>query len=211
METRPKLLAILAALAAAAALAFFALHGIGGNTVTAPEPGTLSSAALPATLTKLQLTAGSPAVPDASFTDGEGRSVRLADFRGRYVLLNMWAKWCPPCVNELPALARAQAKLPSDRIAIVAVDLEQNEPPEVLEFLRAHGAQDLTAYVDRDLTLMRAFKAYGLPLTVIIDPNGHEIARAFGPEQWDGPDAIGYLKKLIAPGDQRVGTGTSPR
>lgn len=162
-------------------------------------------------MTKLQLTAGYPAVPDAAFTNGEGRSVQLADFRGRFVLLNMWAKWCPPCVNELPAFARAQASLPRDRIAIVAVDLEQNEPAEVLEFLRAHGAQDLTPYVDRDLALMRSFKAYGLPLTVIIDPDGHEIARAFGPEQWDGPDALSYLRKLIAPSDQRVGTGTSPR
>ena len=96
-------------------------------------------------------------------------------------------------------------------LAVVAVDLEQNEPSDVLEFLRAHGAQDLNAYVDRDLSLMRSFKAYGLPLTVIIDPDSHEIARAFGPEEWDGAEALAYLRKLIAPNDQRVGTGTSPR
>ncbi len=209
MESRPKPVAILAALAIAAALAAFALFGIKNQAVQAPQAGEALSP--PASMTKLQLTPETPAVPDATFTDGEGRTVHLADFRGRFVLLNMWAKWCPPCINELPALARAQAALPRDRIVIVAVDLEHNEPAEVMEFLKAHGAEGLTTYVDRDLVLMRSFKAYGLPLTVIIDPEGHEIARAFGPEQWDGADALSYLRKLIAPNAQRVGTGTSPR
>jgi thiol-disulfide isomerase/thioredoxin len=208
MEVRPKPLAILAAIAVAVGLAAVALYGIGSRNAPAPEA---SSSGLPASMTKLQLTPGNPEVPDAAFTDGEGRLVHVSDFRGRFVLLNMWAKWCPPCINELPALARAQAALPKDRIVVVAVDLEHNEPAEVLEFLRAHGAQDLTPYVDRDLALMRSFKAYGLPLTVVIDPQGHEIARAFGPEEWDGKDALSYLRRLIAPKDQRVGTGTSPR
>jgi len=208
MDPRPKLLPILAALAAAAGLAAIAIYGASHRGEPIPEA---PSSGLPATLIMLQATPGNPQVPDASFVDGEGRQVHLSDFRGRFVLLNMWAKWCPPCINELPALARAQKKLPADRIVVVAVDLENNEPAEVVEFLRAHGAQDLTAYVDRDLALMKSFKAYGLPLTVVIDPEGREIARAFGPEQWDGPDALAYLQKLIAPADQRVGTGTSPR
>ncbi|MGH6820749.1 MAG: TlpA disulfide reductase family protein, partial [Methylocella sp.] len=152
-------------MAIAVGLAFLALRGPGGGDGSAPE---VSPSDLPSTMTKLQATPGNPEVPDAVFTDGEGRQVRLSDFRGRFVLLNMWAKWCPPCINELPALARAQAALPRERIAVVAVDLENNEPAEVVEFLRAHGAQDLTAYVDRNLALMRSFKAYGLPLTVVI-------------------------------------------
>jgi thiol-disulfide isomerase/thioredoxin len=209
MEPRPKLLAILAALAIAAALAAFTLFGLKNHTVQAPV--TDVELAPPASMTKLQLTNDRPSVPDPGFTDGEGRLVHLADFQGRWVLLNMWAKWCPPCINELPALARAQAALPRDRFVVVAVDLEHNEPADVMEFLRAHGAEGLATYVDRDLALMRSFKAYGLPLTVIIDPQGHEIARAFGPEQWDGTDALSYLRKLIAPSTQRVGTGTSPR
>ena len=208
MESRPKPLAILAAIAVAAGLAAIAIYGVGSRNAAVPEA---SSSGLPASMTKLQATPGNPEVPDSVFIDGEGRQVHVSDFRGRYVLLNMWAKWCPPCINELPALARAQAKLPRDRSIVVAVDLENNEPAEVMEFLRAHGAQDLTAYVDRDLALMRSFKAYGLPLTVVIDPEGREVARAFGPEEWDGADALNYLRGLIAPKDQRVGTGTSPR
>ncbi len=208
MEPRPKPLAILAAIAVAVGLAAVVIYVIGGHNTQAPVA---SSSALPASMTKLQVTAGNPDVPDATFDDGEGRQVHVSDFRGRYVLLNMWAKWCPPCINELPALARAQAKLPKDRIVVVAVDLENNEPADVMEFLRAHGAEGLNAYVDRNLELMRSFKAYGLPLTVVIDPEGREVARAFGPEQWDGADALSYLRGLITPKDQRVGTGTSPR
>jgi thiol-disulfide isomerase/thioredoxin len=211
MEPRPKPLGIIAAIAVAAGLAAIAIYGLGGRNTQAPEASSSESSQLPASLTKLQATAGNPEVPDAVFVDGEGRQVHISDFRGRYMLLNMWAKWCPPCINELPSLARAQAALPKDRIVVVAVDLEHNEPAEVLEFLRAHGAEGLTAYVDRDLALMRSFKAYGLPLTVVIDPQGHEVARAFGPEQWDGKDALSYLRGLITPKDQRVGTGTSPR
>ncbi|MGQ0742134.1 MAG: TlpA family protein disulfide reductase [Alphaproteobacteria bacterium] len=207
MDARPKPLHIAAALAIAVALAAVAIFGAGRD---APEQEG-APAELPDTLTKLQETAGKPPVPEASFVDGEGREVKLSDFRGRFVVLNLWAKWCPPCVYELPALARAQARLPREKIAIVAVDLENNERAEVLEFLRAHGAQDLTPYVDRDLDMMRAFKAYGLPLTVIIDPEGREVARAFGPEKWDGREALAYLRGLIAERDQRVGTGTSPR
>lgn len=209
METRPRALGIVAALAIAAGLAAVAIYGV-GNRGGAPSPES-SPSGLPSSMTKLQATPGNPQVPDASFVDADGRQIRLADFRGRFVLLNMWAKWCPPCINELPALARAQKKLPADRIVVVAVDLENNEPADVLEFLRAHGAQDLNAYVDRDLALMKSFHAYGLPLTVVIDPDGREVARAFGPEDWDGSDALAYLRKLIAPADQRVGTGTSPR
>lgn len=209
METRPKALGIVVALAIAAGLVGVAIYGV-GNRGGAPAPETTPSG-LPASMTKLQATPGNPEVPDAAFVDGNGRQVRISDFRGKFVVLNMWAKWCPPCINELPALARAQAKLPHDRIVVVVVDLENNEPAEVLEFLRAHGAGDLTAYVDRDLSLMKSFKAYGLPLTVVIDPEGREVARAFGPEDWDGSDALAYLRKLIAPADQRVGTGTSPR
>ena len=205
---RPKLIPILAALAAAAGLAAVAIYGMGHRAPPTPEA---SPSGLPTSMTMLQATPGNPQVPDSTFVDGEGRQVHISDFRGRFVLLNMWAKWCPPCINELPALARAQKKLPADRIVVVAVDLENNEPADVIEFLRAHGAEDLTAYVDRDLALMKSFKAYGLPLTVVIDPDGREVARAFGPEDWDGADAQAYLRKLIAPADQRVGTGTSPR
>ena len=208
MNMNPKPLLVIVALATAAGLAALALLHNGNPDTTGLPKG---SAELPATLTMLQSTPGNPPVPEASFVDGEGHQTNLKDFRGRFVLLNMWAKWCPPCVNELPALARAQDALPRDQIAIVAVDLENNEPADVIEFLRAHEAQDLTAYVDRDLGLMRSFKAYGLPLTVIIDPDGREIARAFGPEKWDGRDALSYLRALIAKRDQRVGTGTSPR
>lgn len=202
---RPHVLrfAVLMGAGLAGVLLAFLLYGIGGGDVHAPAGSGLS---------KLQSTAGRPLVPDVSFTAGSGQTVRLTDFRGRFVVLNMWATWCPPCVKELPSLARAQAALPAERIAIVAVDLEHNQPVETLEFLRAHGAGDLRVYVDRDLVLMRMFKAYGLPLTVIIDPEGREIARAFGPEEWDSPAALDYLRKLVTPADaQRVGTGTSPR
>ncbi len=137
-----------------------------------------------------------PELAPVVFTDKDGKDVGLEGFKGRYVVLNLWATWCGPCVNELPALAKLKAALPEDRFAVVAVDLEKNDAGKVSDFLAGHQAGALTVYVDQKLGLMKAFTAYALPLTVIVDPAGHEIARAVGPEAWDDPKAVAYIKGL---------------
>ena len=100
----------------------------------------------------------------------------LADFKGHYVLLNLWATWCAPCVAELPALAKLKAAVPG--LKVLAVDVGQDKADAAAAFLKSHNAAQLGTYVDTDMALMHAFGAYGLPTTVLIDPKGKEIATA---------------------------------
>ena len=138
---------------------------------------------------------GGPAV-QAVWSDANGNPVRLDDYRGRLVVLNLWATWCAPCITELPALARAKAQLAGDGVAVIAVDLEKKSAADIAAFLKQHGADGLGVAIDNNLTLMRAYGAYGLPLTIVIDRRGREFARAFGPQKWDDPEAIAYLRDV---------------
>ena len=143
-------------------------------------------------------------VPAVAFSDGAGRRHMLSEFRGRYVLLNLWATWCGPCVRELPALAALQAAVPKGQLTVIAVNVGRSGAAETTDFLGSHHAANLGVYLDTAIALVRAFDAYSLPLSVLIDPEGHLVARAAGPSNWDAPTAIGYFKALplpkIAPG-----------
>jgi thiol-disulfide isomerase/thioredoxin len=196
MKPRTRLFATLAAgfaMVAAAAV----LYGIIGRDVHA-------TATPPAVLDKLKLTNGRPAAPEIGFVDAMGKPLRLADFRGRYVLVNLWATWCGPCINELPELARLQKELPQDRITVVPVDvLEKLDAEKLGAFLNMHQADGLPVYIDQDRATQRGFIANELPLTVLIDAEGREVARAAGGQKWDDPASAAYLKAISAPNPTR--------
>jgi len=154
------------------------------------------SAVPPAALAPFAAEKAPAAVPQVAIADGTGRLIPLASLKGKYVLLNLWATWCAPCVRELPALARLKAAVPGGNFDVVAVDVGRGSAAEARSFLDAHDARALGTYVDSNLALLRAFGAYGLPLTVLIDRQGREIGRAVGPAAWDSPDAIGYFRAL---------------
>jgi len=159
---------------------------------------TVHADAPPAALAPFTAAARPAAVPQVAIGDGKGARLSLAAFKGRYVLLNLWAPWCAPCVKELPALARLKAAIPQAQLAVVAVDVGRGSAADARRFLDAHDARALETYVDTNIALLRAFGAYGLPLTVLIDPRGREIGRAVGPAAWDSPDAIAYFKTVAA-------------
>lgn len=154
------------------------------------------STAPPAVLDKLQLIEGAPEAAPVSFFDASGKELSLNDFRGRYVLVNVWATWCGPCINELPSLVRLQEELPQDRITVLPLDLERHEAQKAQEFLQRHNLENLPLYIDRNFTTVRAFSANELPLTVLIDAEGREVARAAGEQKWDHPDVVAYLKAV---------------
>ncbi|HEY0299713.1 MAG TPA: TlpA disulfide reductase family protein [Rhizomicrobium sp.] len=168
------------------------VYGINGKSVHAQAAGP------PGALAPFALGKAPVPAPMVAITDAKGVRQSLAGFKGRYVLLNLWATWCGPCVKELPALARLKAALPPGRIAVVAVDVGRGTPGDARAFLDAHDAKALDAYIDSNIALLRAFNAFGLPLTVLIDPQGREIGRAVGPAQWDNSEAIAWFKSLGA-------------
>ncbi|MEY4878979.1 MAG: hypothetical protein RJB62_448 [Pseudomonadota bacterium] len=152
---------------------------------------------LPASLPGVVPSDGMPMAPEAGFFDGAGAPINLADFRGRFVVLNLWATWCAPCVAELPALARAQEAL-GDDVLILPVDMEDKSAEEITAFLAQNGAEMLPVYIDREFAVMRAFEAFsvGLPYTIFIDAEGRQVATASGPQEWDDADAIAYIRQM---------------
>ena len=183
---RRHLLAILVLVAAAAAAtAVYVIHARPVHAGTAP----------PAALAKLVPDAKPKTIPAVAFTNGRGERLSLASFHGHHVLLNLWATWCAPCVRELPALAHLQSALPG--LTIVAVSEGQESVPDTAAFLKAHGASGLKVYRDSDHAFLAAMGAFGLPLSALIDPTGHERARAIGPAGWDDPEAIAWLRDFV--------------
>jgi thiol-disulfide isomerase/thioredoxin len=153
----------------------------------------------PASLAPFTANATPLAVPQVAFSRAGGTRIALSQLKGRYVLLNLWAPWCAPCVRELPALAHLQSSIPSNRLSVIAVDVGRGTPSDARRFLDAHGSKALATYVDSNLALLRAFGAFGLPLTILIDPNGREVGRALGAATWDSPEALDYFRALTSP------------
>lgn len=214
MNPRNRLTVLLAGTLAAAALIVAVLYGNWDADVhEAPEMAgdslgsSVAEAAghatgLPESLAGVERTEGSPLAPDAVFFDAEGANATLADFRGQFVVLNLWATWCAPCVAELPALARAQEALRDDGVLILPVDMEKKSAEEISAFLSDNGAGTLPTFIDRDYAIMQAFEAFtvGLPYTIFIDASGRQIATASGPQEWDDAEAIAYIRQMAMEG-----------
>jgi len=158
-----------------------------------------ASTSPPAILDKMQPVEGAPAAPAITFYDAEGKALSLNDFRGRYVLVNLWATWCGPCINELPSLVRLQAQLPQDQITVLPLDLEKHDAQKVAEFLERTKIEGLPIFIDRDFSALRGFAANELPPTLLIESEGREVARAAGEQKWDHADSIAYLKAVSSP------------
>ncbi len=140
-------------------------------------------------------------VPDIAFEDGAGRKLTLADFRGKVVLLNLWATWCPPCRREMPALDRLQQQLAGPGFEVVALSIDSEGLPAVKEFYQQTGVSRLGVYVDKSMQSTSALGATGLPTTLLIDAQGREIGRKIGPAEWDSPEIVklisGYLSAPV--------------
>lgn len=177
---------IIISLAVIAALALGVLYGKGLLSVHQGfEP--------PASLAVLKLEKAPKPAPDVHFTDAGGDRHALDAFHGRYVLLNMWATWCGPCVNELPSLARLAEFAPG--LKVLAIDTD-HEKVDAAAFLKSHNAGSLPVYVDSDRMLLRSFVVPGLPTTILIGPDGKVIARAEGPADWGTPEVVAYFKRI---------------
>jgi thiol-disulfide isomerase/thioredoxin len=136
-------------------------------------------------------------LPDITFTDGEGKDLKLSDFKGRTVLLNLWATWCAPCRQEMPALDRLQQALGSDKFEVVALSLDRQGIAASKKFLDEVGAKALKLYVDATAKQGLALKIVGMPTTILIDKDGREVGRLAGEAEWDSEDAKALIKGVM--------------
>jgi thiol-disulfide isomerase/thioredoxin len=180
-------------------------------------PGVLAAGWVAATLSHLSAAEGNkpPAlseftpteppqpVPDTAFTDGAGRTVTLADFRGRVILLNLWATWCDPCVREMPSLDRLQAAMGGKGFEVVLVSQDRGGAQTVDPFSAKLGMNSLKSYLDPKSALGQAFKVRGLPTSILIDRDGNEVGRLEGAETWDGARLQALLRWYVERGARK--------
>ncbi|MFH1553435.1 TlpA family protein disulfide reductase [Xanthobacter autotrophicus] len=137
-------------------------------------------------------------VPELQFADGEGKPRTLGDFRGKVVLLNVWATWCLSCRKEMPTLDRLQAALGGPDFEVVALSVDRGGAEIVRNFYTDISIQHLGVHVDSSGKAGFALAIAGLPTTLLIDRHGQELGRLVGPAEWDAPDIVAFLKSIIA-------------
>lgn len=142
---------------------------------------------------------GKPA-PDAPFRDAEGRERTLADYRGRVVLVSLWATWCVPCRKEMPTLDALQQKLGGKDFEVLAISQDRAGATKAKAFLDEIGIRHLPFYIDSSMKSARAFGAYGLPTSILYGRDGREIGRMVGDADWASEPALALIRKALAPG-----------
>jgi len=142
-------------------------------------------------------------LPDLAFDDANGRPKKLSDWRGKTVLLNLWATWCVPCRKEMPALDELQAKLGGKDFEVVAINIDTRDPEKPKNFLKDSNLTKVAYFHDQKAKVFQDLKnigrALGMPTSVLVDPQGCEIATIAGPAEWASEDAIKLIKAAVAP------------
>jgi thiol-disulfide isomerase/thioredoxin len=194
------------------AIGFAAIHGIGRlKRSTAGDPACRAAvdtaqriaplahgevAALTMAATPLQL-------PDLAFEDADGKAKKLSDWRGKTVLVNLWATWCVPCRKEMPALDGLQAKLSGPHFEVVAINIDTRDPEKPKNFLKDANLTRLGYFNDRNAKVFQDLKsigrALGMPTSVLVNGQGCEIATISGPAEWDSDDAVKLIKAAVSP------------
>lgn len=136
-------------------------------------------------------------LPDVKLRNAYDESARLSDFSGKYVLLNLWASWCAPCVQEMPGLQRLQEILGSDRFTVLPVSVEAGKTDKVAAYYHRLGLSGLPLYLLDDKNDMIRMKVLGLPTTILLDPQGNVVWRVAGDLNWDDPALRTKLLKDI--------------
>jgi thiol-disulfide isomerase/thioredoxin len=196
---------------AGVAVALAAVYGIGAlkrNAADAACAGAAHLAERLAPLARGEVAAftvadGSLRLPELAFRDASGTERHLGDWRGRTVLLNLWATWCVPCRKEMPALDALEGKLGGPAFEVVAVNIDTRDADKPRAWLKEIGVGRLGYYADPSAKVFQDLKmlgrATGMPTTVLVDPSGCEIGTIFGPAEWASEDAV----KLVTAALQR--------
>jgi len=206
-KPRRRRVAVIAAAAVAVALA--GVYGIAGtlrNQGDAECRPAVAKARTLAPLTKGEVAAVQAAdearlIPNLSFTAADGSKKSLSDWRGRTVLLNLWATWCVPCRAEMPALAALERKLGGEDFEVVAINIDTRDLEKPKAWLKQYGIEGLAYYADPSAKVFQELKAVGkaigMPTTLLVDPNGCELAALSGPAEWASDDALALIRTAL--------------
>jgi thiol-disulfide isomerase/thioredoxin len=178
------------------ALVYTALT-LGANPVLASDADIITPL-LEGDMKKLAVHSAPKATSNAAFdlADDAGRAT-LEDYRGKYVLVNFWATWCAPCRKEMPQLSELQAELGGDDFEVLTIATGRNSPTGISKFFEEIGVTNLPRHQDPKQGLASQMAIFGLPITVLMDPEGREIARLRGDADWSSDSAKGIIKALI--------------
>ena len=142
-------------------------------------------------------------LPDLAFEDADGKPKKLSDWRGKTVLVNLWATWCVPCRKEMPALDNLQAKLGGKDFEVVAINIDTRDPEKPKNFLKEGNLTRLGYFTDQKAKVFQDLKstgkALGMPTSILVDAKGCEIATIAGPAEWASDDAIKLIMAAVQP------------
>ena len=142
-------------------------------------------------------------LPDLAFEDADGKPRKLSEWRGRTVLVNLWATWCVPCRKEMPALDSLQTKLGGKDFEVVAVNIDTRDPEKPKNFLKDANLTRLDYFSDQKAKVFQDLKAVGralgMPTSVLVDGAGCEIATVAGPAEWASDDAVKLITAAMKP------------
>jgi len=144
---------------------------------------------------KPRLGKGVPA-PNFTLPDRDGKMVSLADYKGKVVLLNIWATWCPPCVEEMPSMEKLHQELKDESFEILAVSVDVSGAKAVIPFMKKHKLS-FPALTDTKGAIKSLYQTTGVPESFIIDKEGIIIEKVIGPRDWAASGAIRFFRNLI--------------
>ncbi|MEP6837809.1 MAG: redoxin family protein [Bradyrhizobium sp.] len=142
-------------------------------------------------------------LPDLAFWDADGKPRKLSEWRGKTVLVNLWATWCVPCRKEMPALDSLQTKLGGKDFEVVAINIDTRDAEKPKNFLKDGNLTQLAYFSDQKAKVFQDLKnigkALGMPTSVLVDAQGCEIANIAGPAEWASDDAVKLIKAAMQP------------
>ena len=202
---------VIATVAVGGLAGFAALYGLGlsrapsGDPTCKPAVATAQKIAPLAhgELAALTMASAPLKLPDLTFEDADGKPKKLSDFRGKTLLVNLWATWCVPCRKEMPALDELQGKLSGPNFEVVAINIDTRDPEKPKNFLKEANLTRLGYFADSKAKVFQDLKsvgkALGMPTSILVDGQGCEIANLAGPAEWASDDAIALIKAAVKP------------